>query len=222
VRPDLHIDWATHKAATFACERWHYSKCLPVGKLIKIGAWEDEKFIGCVIFGRGANRNMLNPYGLEQTQGCELVRIALTEHKAPVSKIMAHALRMLKQREQIELVVSYADPEAGHHGGVYQAANWTYVGTSAKSVKVFWKGKWRHKKTVDDAGICQKNLKKRTAEGKHTYLMPLTKRMKSKIQGLARPYPKRVQSIESDASGNQSEEGGAIPTCTLQHGLLPI
>jgi len=32
--------------------------------------------------------------------------------------------------------------------------------------------------------------------------------------------PERVQSIDSDASSDQLEEGGAIPTCTLQGGLL--
>ncbi|WP_459208945.1 Mom family adenine methylcarbamoylation protein [Bacillus haynesii] len=52
---DLKIAWATHKAAKFACENFHYSKCLLAGKLVKIGTWEDGKFIGVVIFSRGAN-----------------------------------------------------------------------------------------------------------------------------------------------------------------------
>jgi len=55
---NLHIDWASHVSAKFACLNWHYSKCLPVGKLVKVGVWEDKKFIGCIIFSRGANYNM--------------------------------------------------------------------------------------------------------------------------------------------------------------------
>ena len=69
--PQLKIDWATHEAAKYACEKWHYSGCLPVGKLVKVGAWEDKKFIGVVLFGRGANYNMVKGYGLGQDQGCE-------------------------------------------------------------------------------------------------------------------------------------------------------
>jgi hypothetical protein len=41
--------------------------------------------------------------------------------------------------------------------------------------------------------------------------MPLTKDMKRKVEHLAKPYPKRVQSIDSDALGDQPREGGAIP-----------
>jgi hypothetical protein len=32
VKPELKIDWASHEAAKYACENWHYSKCLPAGK----------------------------------------------------------------------------------------------------------------------------------------------------------------------------------------------
>jgi len=28
----------------------------------------------------------------------------------------------------VRLVVSYADPAHGHHGGIYQAGNWVYLG----------------------------------------------------------------------------------------------
>jgi len=192
VKPKLKVDWASHDAVKYACENWHYSKCLPVGKLVKIGAWEDGKYIGCVIFGRGANNNMLKPFNLEQEDGCELVRIALTKHIAPVSKIMAVAIKFLKKSQAgLRLIVSYADPEQGHHGGIYQACNWIYIGTSSKAVKVFYKGKWSHKKTVDDAGVDQRFLSKKTVQGKHKYLMPLDKEMAEKIMPLAKSYPKR-------------------------------
>jgi hypothetical protein len=175
-KANLRIDWATHEAAKYACENWHYSKCLPVGKLVKVGAWEDGKFIGVVLFGRGANNNMLSPFGLSQDEGCELVRIALTKHKSPVSRIAAQAMRFLKtQSNGLRLIVSYADPEQGHHGGIYQAGNWVYVGISGKAIKVFYNGKWSHKKTVDDAGINQSNLLKKNSS-RQTPLLDATRR----------------------------------------------
>lgn len=93
---ELKIDWASHEAAKYACEHWHYSKCLPVGKLVKVGAWENGKYIGVVLFGRGANRNMGSKFGLGQDKCVELVRVALTKHISPVSKICALAIRYLK------------------------------------------------------------------------------------------------------------------------------
>lgn len=213
VKPQLKIDWATHEAAKYACENWHYSKCLPVGKLVKVGAWEDNKFIGVVLFGRGANYNMVKGYGLGQDQGCELVRIALTSHKTPVSKIAAMAMRFLKkQSPNLRLIVSYADPEQGHHGGIYQAGNWLYRGLSSSALKVWYNGKWSHKKTVDDAGIDQTNMIKKRVSGKHTYLMPLDAEMRERILPLSKPYPKRVK---EQALENPSNLGGVTPTHPL-------
>lgn len=214
MKPQLKIDWATHEAAKYACENWHYSKCLPVGKLVKVGAWEDGKFIGVVLFGRGANMNMVKGYGLGQDQGCELVRIALKAHKTPVSKIAAMAMRFLKkQSPDLRLIVSYADPEQGHHGGIYQAGNWIYRGLSASALKVWYNGKWSHKKTVDDAGVDQSNLMKKRVAGKHTYLMPLDDEMRQRILPLSKPYPKRAKDQESEI---HSDLGGETPTRTLQ------
>ena len=203
-KADLRIDWATHEAAKYACINWHYSGCLPAGKLVKVGAWEDGKFIGVVLFGRGANHNMVKGYGLDQDHGCELVRIALTKHLTPVSKISAYAIRFLKQQSpNLRLIVSYADPEAGHHGGIYQAGNWIYRGISASAVKVWYNGKWSHKKTVDDAGVRQDNLLKKKVAGKHTYLMPLDAEMRARILPLSKPYPKRAKQA---ISGDQPSE----------------
>jgi hypothetical protein len=94
---NLKLDWCTHAAAKHAVMNWHYSKTMPVGKSVKIGVWENGQFIGAVIFGRGANNNMLKPYGLSQTEGCELVRIALRKHITPVSRIIKIALLFLKK-----------------------------------------------------------------------------------------------------------------------------
>lgn len=217
-KPKLKIAWATHEAAKYACENWHYSKSLPVGKLVKIGAWENGNFIGSVIFGRGANFRIGDPFCLKQTECVELVRVALTKHFNPVSKIMALALKWLKkQSPDIRLIVSYADEEQGHHGGIYQATNWIYSGKSQGSEKVFYKNKWVHKRTVDSIFGHHKGFLTKKTSGKHTYLMPLDDEMRKKIKLLSKPYPKRVEH-ESNASDFQSEESGAVPTNTLHLG----
>jgi hypothetical protein len=225
---DLKIDWATHEAAKYACENWHYSKSIPVPPLFKVGVWEDSKFIGVVIFSRGASSNLLKPYGLNQTEGCELTRVALNKHKSKVSKIIKIALAFLKKNnKKLRLVVSFADPQYGHHGGIYQAGNWIYASTTAPS-KEFWKdGKRLHSRQVSEKGFnIQQGCKRKTVkpsqckiiktEGKHRYLMPLDKHMRKKIMCLAKPYPKRAQNIDSDVSSYQDEKGSANLTCALQ------
>lgn len=209
-KPELKIDWASHEAAKYACENWHYSRVIPVGKLVKVGAWENGKFIGAVIFGRGANNNMLKPFGLNADEGCELVRVALKKHETPVSKILSFAIKFLKkQSPELRLVVSYADADQEHHGGIYQATNWIYDGLkNANSMGAFIiHGKKTHPKSVHSKGIKQtieavrKHLDPNATvfytKGKHRYLMPLDDEMRAKIAPLAKPYPKRPKQAEA-------------------------
>lgn len=111
----LEVNWCGYDAAKYACENFHYSKSVPAGKLVKIGAWEDGKFIGAVLFGRGANKSIGSPYGLSQTECCELVRVALTKHVSFVSEILSKAIKLLRQASPgLRLIVSYADIEQNH------------------------------------------------------------------------------------------------------------
>lgn len=200
---ELKIDWATHESAKFACLNWHYSKSVPVPPLVKVGVWENGKFIGCVIFSRGASSNLLKPYGLNQDEGCELTRVALTTHKSSVSRIIKIAIIFLKKNSpKLRLIVSFADPQYSHHGGIYQAGNWIYCGDTAKSKEYYFNGKRLHSRQVSEKGhniqqgVIRKTVKPSQCEiintdGKHRYLMPLDGIMKKQIEVLAKPYPKR-------------------------------
>jgi hypothetical protein len=121
-KADLRIDWATHEAAKYACEKWHYSGCIPKSKLSKVGVWENGSFIGAVIYGCGATPNLGRPYNLSQNQCIELVRVALKKHQSPVSRIVSIANKwMHKANPRLRLIVSFADTSQGHLGGIYQA-----------------------------------------------------------------------------------------------------
>ena len=212
-KADLKIDWATHEAAKYACINWHYSKCLPVGKLVKVGAWESGKFIGVVLFGRGATPNLGSPYNLGQDECVELVRIALTKHENAVSRIAALAIKFLqKANPKLRLIVSFADQSQGHHGGIYQAGNWIYNGQGSSSR--FWivHGKITHPRTVIERGGSNSLSGARNMDpsasaiivpGKHRYLMPLDSETRERIMPLAKPYPKRAKQAMDSSPESQ-------------------
>jgi len=212
-KADLKIDWATHAAAKYACENWHYSKCVPKSKLSKVGAWEDGKFIGVVIYGSGATPNLGKPYGLEQDQCIELVRIALTKHATPVSRIAAIANKWMHNANSgLRLIVSFADTTQGHHGGIYQAGNWIYSGQGNAAKFYMIHGRLTHPRTLGSAGLVQNldgarrrdpNASVVTVAGKHRYLMPLDAEMRERILPLSKPYPKRAKQA---ISGDQPSE----------------
>jgi hypothetical protein len=195
-------------------ENWHYSGCLPSGKLVKLGVWEGGKFIGVVLFGRGANNRMCAAYGLEQTGGCELTRVALTKHAAPVSRIVAIAIRFLKaQSAGLRMIISYADPKQGHQGGIYQAGNWIYTGRSQAQKNLLINGVSVHKRAASAKYGTASPSKIGRASGvavswgdvewKHTYIMPLDAEMRERIAPLVKPYPKRDKQA---MTGDQSEQ----------------
>ena len=216
-KPKLRVDWATHEAAKYVCLNWHYSKSVPVPPLVKVGAWEDGKFIGIVMFSRGASSNLMKPYGLGQDQGCELTRIALTSHKSQVSRIVRLAIAFLKRNSpSLRIIVSFADPQYGHHGGIYQAGNWVYVGDTAPSAEYWHKGKRVHSRQVSEKGWnIQQGVKRKAVKpsecvivktkGKHRYLMPLDAEMRERILPLSKPYPKRAKQAMTDDQSAQRQ-----------------
>jgi hypothetical protein len=217
-KADLRIDWATHEAAKYACEKWHYSGCIPKSKLAKLGVWEKAVFKGVIIYGVGATADLVKSYGLKQNEGCELVRIALRAHEAPVSRIMAISLKMLKASfPNLRLVVSFADPEQGHHGGVYQAANWVLAGMTQASDEYIYKGKrWQGRSFRNSHRGMERHPDVTVVKGsrKYRYLMPLDAEMRERIAPLAKPYPKRAK---DQAASNPDALGGETPTRTLHY-----
>jgi hypothetical protein len=64
-RPELQLDWCDHAAAKYAVEHWHYSRSLPTPPIVRCGVWEGGRFIGCVLFSRGASSHLLRPLRAE-------------------------------------------------------------------------------------------------------------------------------------------------------------
>jgi hypothetical protein len=234
-KPILKLDWCSHAAAKYAVEHWHYSKCLPHQKLVKLGVWENALFVGALIFGDGANQNIMTPYGLTYNEGCELVRIALTRHTTPVSRIIRVALHLLYNfLPRLRLVVSFADPAHGHVGAIYQASNWLYTGKTSASDEYIVHGKRFQGRALRSTrsthglrAIPAKNVVEWAQKvldpqacvvkgtSKHRYLYPLDAAMRAQILPLAKPYPKRAVSTAASAPVLQAGEGGSSPTTAL-------
>jgi hypothetical protein len=221
---DLRLDWCSYEAAKYAVEHWHYSRSMPAGKTSRLGVWEDGRYIGCVVFARGSNKWLGLPFGLSQTACVELVRVALSVHGTPTSRVVAVACRMLKQQSPgIRLLISFADMSQGHVGTLYQAAGWVYTGPGTEDVRSrpyrARDGSIQHWRTV--AGVLASRGRPSTiaaAEAigfvpldkkpKHRYLMPLDAAMREQIRSLAKPYPRRPR-LESEAPAHQAGDEGA-------------
>jgi len=228
---NLRLDWCSHKAAKYAVMNWHYSKKMPVGKLVKIGVWENEKFIGVILFGDGILGSGKTFMGYDKMKVAEIVRVALTNHDATVSKLLSISIRMLKMKcPDLILLVSFADTNQNHIGTIYQASNWIYNGLSSatKTYKNNKTGRIYHSKDVNKKGWTVKfgkptkgqrysDVTEITSSRKHRYLYPLNKETRKQIEPLAKPYPKKKcdVGVKRSTTSFQDVGGGAIPITSL-------
>lgn len=98
----------------------------------------------------------------------------------------------------MRLIVSFADPFQGHHGGIYKAGGWHYTGQTSASQQYRINGRWMHPREASGGafgGHCRYSKKqqaaavKRTVPGKHRYIMWLDKKDRKKYAYLSKPYP---------------------------------
>jgi len=214
---NLKIDYCSFDACKYAVKHWHYSKCLPAGKLLKYGVWEDEKFIGCIIYSHGATNMIGKGYGLTQFQCIELTRVALSKHKTSVSKIISITLKLIKKTlTNIKLIVSYADSEQGHNGSIYQAGNWIYSGFS-QDTNIAINGKRMHRRSVGSKygtssipklkKILGKEITVINTKPKFRYLYPLDNEMRKQVLKLSKPYPKKCGSSVTGSTVSFQDTG---------------
>ena len=122
----------------------------------------DDKtvLIGCLIYGNPVGRSAAASISdlIEPSQVFELTRLFIHDNygKNIESYCIAKSFEWIKKnRPDIKALISYADVEQNHRGGIYQATNWIYQGNSAMSLMPNYSVsltkdpyKWIHSRTV--------------------------------------------------------------------------
>ena len=210
---------ATHKAISYACRHFHYSKSVPF-VMAGYNVYNNKnEWCGVVLYGNGATPNIGKPYGLVQGQILELVRVALNGKQEHTSQAVAMSLKQLRHdKPMCRLVVSYADCDQSHLGTIYQATNWVYTGETCRGGRYFMiNGKKTHPKTVghhceQSLDAVRKTLDPNATEvysqGKRRYLMPMDKAMRKQIAPLAQPYPKNDDWVKIDRTKFKEAKDG--------------
>lgn len=198
------LDRCSYSEAKQAVSDWHYSRSYPAGVSHRFGVWEDGRFIGCILYGTGANPNIGKPFGLGQLEIRELVRVALDSHSVFVTQLVAQTLEAVKS-DGYRLVISYADTNHGHTGRIYQAGNWFYLGQySARAL--FVNGQRIHPRMAYDKwGTSSLVWLRNNVDAdagttctlpKHKYVFPFDSQMRRRAFKLAKPYPNAVEVSE--------------------------
>ena len=197
----LHLRSDAKKEARSLVISHHYSHRWPNAPSFVVTWHEDGGLFG----DRGAAVAAVtfSPAGGWKETTLELSRLVRVPGlDAPLTSLIGAAVRELRRQLMDSLVISYADPEAGHHGGIYQAASWKYAGTYGSNIpRWIIDGIELHQREVSDrwgsiVGLKERlgdRLVQRVPEPKHLYWRPLNSRGRAKAERLglkSLPYPK--------------------------------
>jgi len=96
-------------------------------------AGENEQLIGCMTYGHPVSNRTIDSIvdGLELDEVLELTRLVCLDGygKNLESFVIAQSFQWMRDNDsKVKVLVSYADPEQAHTGGIYRATNWIYQG----------------------------------------------------------------------------------------------
>ena len=158
----------------------HYTHTVPSGKSYYV------QFEDCiVVWSIPANKNLARFLLPDGGSVWELSRLWAPDGHRPnlLTQAISAATKVICKLENPDLLVSYADPNAGHSGGVYRAASWIYHGQSGESRvyrhptgqtvsrRAFHSGKRSLRKVeIEALGYREEKL-----PGKHRFVKPLSR-----------------------------------------------
>jgi hypothetical protein len=135
--------------------KWHYSDYTNIQAKEVFGLFRDGTFlpemIGVCIYTRPAGPTAAQKYYPQDPDKClELRRLCLVDDtpKNAESFFVSRTLKWLRKNTNWKFVVSYADPEQGHTGVIYRAANFNYEGITAPGSSLLVDGKSFHIRTL--------------------------------------------------------------------------
>lgn len=208
---------------------FHYSKRMP-SAIRHCFAWREAgglfgdtgSPVAGTIYGNPCNRNW-------NQEAVELLRLVRRDEAGiSLSEMLNWSLRWLRANTTTPFVISYADTAEGHHGGVYQAANWVYIGSRTEACPAFElpDGSKKHSRqvnrelgsrSIEVVARLRPEWKPVKGEPKHLYIFPLRQKWRTisrKYGWEAKPYPKPDNDYAArllDNSGTTGNKPGANP-----------
>ena len=182
---------------------------------------QEEKLIGVCVFGDPVGRESGGSISelIPRNQVYELTRLYIHDDYGSniESYFISQCMSWLKlNKPNIQALISYADPNEGHPGIIYQATNWLYqgiIGSTTWAFKFSPQDRWKHGRTIfpyygtNDIEKIRAKVKEpfwiRKELRKHRYIYLLcNKSLKKKVmKNLKYPileYPKSLDAVAKE------------------------
>lgn len=162
----------------------------------------DDEMVGVIVYGTPSSAPLRRGVCGDEHAGnvIELTRLWIADKvgRNAESYLIGNTIPLVDK----QIIVSYADTEAGHTGVVYQATNWIYTGLSAKRTNWTVEGVSKHCQTIADKHTAAElreiygdkfTLKERSRKHRYVYFNADKRRKAELLDALkypVQPYPK--------------------------------
>ena len=183
-------------------ERLHYLHSMPSVTRACFAVYLGDELVGAAVFTQGARNSHRLLEGAAPHHVLTLARFWMADGLPPnnESRVLGVMLRQLARDGRHKLVVSFADPAAGHHGIIYRASSWAFWGTTEPERSLVIDGKVTHPRTASERygsnSVAHLRRTGLTVVVKHTppkfrYLYLLDRSWAWRLRGRPQPYPRR-------------------------------
>ena len=202
---DLEVRLVPASAITELIIKEHYLHSMPIAPCACFGVFIADELHGGVVITAGARHAHRVILAARPQEVMTLARLWLSG-RCPTnseSRALGFVLRYLKRHTDWKLILSYADPTAGHVGVIYQATGWLYLGLGAPSSYLdLGDGRLLHPRSVYErvGSNAIRHLRntgipatRRAMPGKHRYAYLLAPSWRWRLTGLPQPFPPRLE-----------------------------
>lgn len=180
----------------------HYLHSMPAAPRRCYGVYLDDVLHGAVVFTSGPRQGYHLLTAARPQAVSELARLWLSDTLPPnsESRVLGIVLRTLRRETTWKMLLSYADPAAGHVGTIYQATGWHYLGQTEPNTYVrLADGNLHHPRSIFTR-YGSNNVRhlratgvpavREMTSGKHRYAYVLDPAWRWRLRGDVQPYPR--------------------------------
>ncbi len=204
----------------------HYLRSMPAAPRRCYGVFLDGVLHGGVVFTSGARNGHRLLAAANPQDVVTLARLWLSDDLPTnsESRVLGVVLRDLRRTTTWKLLLSYADPTAGHVGMIYQATGWTYLGqTPVESYVRLPDGRLHHKRSIytkyGSNSITHLRAtgvpaRREFVGGKHRYVYVLDPAWRWRLRAIPELTPPRIRPpprpLARSSSPTQTREPGNV------------
>jgi hypothetical protein len=182
-------------------EERHYLRSMPAVSKLCFGVYLRDALEGAVVFTSGPRHGHRLLQAAKPQDVSVLARLWLSDNlpKNSESRVIGVVLRIIRKSTSWKVLISYADPNAGHLGTIYQATGWYYLGQTEANSYIELDGDTYHPRTIYNrygsnslthlraTGIAATRFAMR---GKHRYVYVLNPGWRWRLCHKVQPYPR--------------------------------